>query len=349
MRPGPLTRPPPCDPSRPRAARTDRAAVAVRPGAGDEHRPCRVLGTGHQHVPPVPHLLRAQRRLLRLLGLAVRLAVGQEQQPRPSRLHPCPDELVERAERGRELVDGQLVVLGSGLRRGGRLPRLDVDDDRTPLVVTFEPVDPTAQPDPTRRPRGTAAAPRTAVGVDRQQRGPSGVSPPETVPPGGAPGRRPAVVPGVQVQLHRLLDGHQLQPSARLRRTQSSKAASISRTRTSSRRPNHGAPVSSRRHADRSASSSSAGSAPAARAWTSACTREPVTADSAPVSSPPCRDSTHRRGSRQSSRRRRERSGRALLGAQRAPSDSSATPYQSSGWAPGTPSAASRASWVAAR
>ncbi|MBN8903545.1 MAG: ABC transporter substrate-binding protein, partial [Rhodospirillales bacterium] len=80
------------------------------------------------------------------VGLAARTLVGHVDQPGPTRTGGLVDQLAERPERGRELVDRELRVLGRRPCADRRLARLHVDDDRAALGVDLQPVDAATQP-----------------------------------------------------------------------------------------------------------------------------------------------------------------------------------------------------------
>ena len=291
----------------------DRAAVAVGADPGDEHalRTCR------------PRRSAAPAASARASGSSggctgslawpsARWSARYTSRAPPGRRAPL-DQRAERAERGRELVERELRVLGRGARADRGAAGLDVDDDGPPGGVDLQPVDPAAQP------QARDTAPRRDL-VD-------------------------------QVELHGLLDRDQPQalgpagahPAVERRRA--CRAPGRARGGRTTGRPRRAAPRPS------------AGAAPARRCppppprpGPVRAPSEPVTAASAPTSLPPCRSNTQRSGQRMIFSTSEGDTGHdASAGRSGASVDTGAAPYQSSGWAPGMPASASRASWAAAR
>ena len=231
--------------------------------------------------------------------------------PRPGRA-PA-DQRAERAERRRELVERELRVLGrrAGADRGAA--GLDVDDDGPPLRVDLQPVDPAAQPQP-----GTPAAPpRRAAHLHRR-------------PGRAAPAARPRPAAGPRPGWRA--------PSRRTRRACRAPGRARGGRTTGARVEPRPGRAQRRDPARRVA-------APAASAWTRACTNGPVTAASAPASLPPCRSNTQRSGQRMIfSTSEGDTGTTSPAGRSGVSVGHGAAPYQSSGWAPGMPASASRAS-----
>ena len=112
-----------------RAAGADRAAITVGAGTSGEACASGVVRARADQPAPALQLGVVERWLGGLLRRAGRRSVGEVHQPGTTGFG-ARDQLGERPERCRELVHGELRVLGGRAGRDGGAAGLDVDDDR---------------------------------------------------------------------------------------------------------------------------------------------------------------------------------------------------------------------------